>query len=101
MTTIEVEIAFSAWQIDILGNGISLVILKEPVPEGTTFESLLGKLIDKYPYLLGTVVDPESRRVYDHTMIILNGKAIDLVGGSQVQLSEGDTIRFLPLVAGG
>ena len=99
--TIQVEIFFSAWQIDILGNGDSPAILKESVDRGATFTVLLDQLIDKYPALLGTAIDPESRRVYDHTMIILNGRAIDLVGGTQVQLNEGDNVQFLPLVAGG
>ncbi len=101
MSGITVEVSFHAWQTRVFGKEESPVILEEVINKGTTFEGLLNQLIDKYPALEGTVVDPESGRVYDHAMVVLNGRVIDLVGGPRVVLSEGDKIQFLPMVAGG
>ena len=101
MNGIAVEVSFHAWQSEVFGKEESPVILEEVINKGMTFEGLLNQLIGKYPALEGTVVEPESRRVYDHAMVILNDRVIDLAGGPQVVLSQGDKIQFIPMVAGG
>ena len=101
MALITVEVTFHAWQAEIFGSKESPIILEESISKGMTFEYLLNRLIDRYPAIKGIIVDPSSGRVHEHVMIIVNDRILDLVGGLQARLKDGDKIHILPYLTGG
>jgi molybdopterin converting factor small subunit len=69
--------------------------------EGTTsVASLLSRLVqddDRYTHLF----DPAAQALPEHVEVVLNDRVLDLQGGVNAQLNEGDVLTFLPAHAGG
>lgn len=101
MEPIKVKVSFYGWQTEIFGSGKGPVIVEELLAKKASVEILLNQLIDRYPSINGTIVDPKSGRLHDHVVIIVNGIVLDLVGGLQTSLNDGDMIYILPFITGG
>ncbi len=101
MEPIAIKVSFHAWQAEIFGREEGPVIVEESVAKEATVTVLLDQLVDRYPAIKGIIVDPESGRLHDHVMIIVNHRVLDLVGGLQTPLKKGDRIHVLPYITGG
>lgn len=98
---VKVEISLGAWQDKITRSEEGPAALRESLNDNTTFEGLLSLLASKYPGLVGTVIDPTGKKVYEYVVVIVNGRFLDLVGGNELCLKDGDKITLLPFLAGG
>ncbi|MFH0914130.1 MAG: MoaD family protein [Chloroflexota bacterium] len=95
---IQVEVSFGAGLADTLGSSNTTLELSQ---EGATFAELLSLLMDKLPAFKEIAVDPATQRVGDQIVIMVNGRLLDLVGGLQAGLKDGDQVQIFPFLAGG
>ena len=77
------------------------VVLEEHVPAGTSLRQLLAELYRKHSRFGPRVFDPEKGLLTGQSELAINGTIYDLVGGLDSPLQEGDTVTFLPSLAGG
>jgi molybdopterin converting factor small subunit len=99
---IQIEIQFFAWQEMVLGrNEEAPVTLKELLNENATFEDLIDHLSRKHPALQGALLDPVSQRLHDNVIVSLNDVFLDIVGGIETHLKDGDRVKIMPFLGGG
>ncbi len=68
--------------------------------EGGTVAELIDNIDTRYPGFRGQVAD-DSGELHRFVNIYLNDEDIRFLGGKDTQVSDGDTISFLPALAGG
>jgi molybdopterin converting factor small subunit len=71
-----------------------------PIRPGATVAHLLADLVtrdERYALLF----DAAERRLPEHVEVVLNDRVLDLQGGLDAALTEGDVLTFLPAHAGG
>ncbi len=72
-----------------------------PLEDGTTLESLLETLFERYPRLRQELID-EQGNLYPHVHVFINGRdAPFLDAGLQTPISTQDVISIFPAVGGG
>ncbi|MEM1977111.1 MAG: MoaD/ThiS family protein [Nitrososphaerota archaeon] len=73
-------------------------VLRLELPEGSTIEDLLKKLEEQY----GSRLDI-SRLVGENpnVKVLVNGREIMYLDGLRTRLRDGDSVAFIPPVAGG
>jgi molybdopterin converting factor small subunit len=49
----------------------------------------------------GLLFDPRSQSLPEHVEVVLNDRVLDLMGGVEAPIAEGDVLTFLPAHAGG
>ncbi len=97
-----VKIEVLPWLSELLSGSISQrVVLEETVPEDETLRALLGRLHRQHGRFGRLIYDPERQQLTGHAEIAVNGSLYDQVGGLDAPLHEGDTVTFLPGIAGG
>ena len=90
------------WLSELLGGTISgKVVLRPSLSEGESLRDLLDRLCEEHPGFGQKVYDPTTRRLTGQAEIALNGSIYDLAGGLDARLRDGDTVTFLPGIAGG
>jgi molybdopterin converting factor small subunit len=47
------------------------------------------------------LLDPEMRDPRPNTIVLINGREMDLLGGLEAVIKDGDEIVFIPIVHGG
>jgi MoaD family protein len=72
------------------------------IPEGTTVQGLLDRMVSRWgdglsPHLF----EPGSRVLIPHLRVMVNGQTIAFLQGTETPLKEGDDVLFLPIAAGG
>jgi molybdopterin converting factor small subunit len=69
--------------------------------ESVTFQDIVRILADKYPSLVGKVIQPEGEGLYPSNLLNINGQ--HMVQGNQMDQSpaEGDRIILMSILAGG
>jgi molybdopterin converting factor small subunit len=75
-------------------------IVSVPLGSGATVASLMQNLVsadDRYALLF----DPQSQSLPEHVEVVLNDRVLDLLGGIDAPIAEGDVLTFLPAHAGG
>jgi molybdopterin converting factor small subunit len=75
-------------------------IVSVPLGSGATVASLMQDLVAadvRYALLF----DPRSQSLPEHVEVVLNDRVLDLVGGLEAPIAEGDVLTFLPAHAGG
>ncbi len=98
----QVRIEVLPWLSELLSGSISQkVVMQETVPDGGSLRALLGLLQERHGRFGRMVFDPERQRLTGHAEIAVNGVLYDQVGGLDAPLHEGDTVTFLPGIAGG
>jgi molybdopterin converting factor small subunit len=98
--TIELH-GFLAERLAALGHRRGTRTLVEVNLDGaSTVASLLSRLVDgddRYTLLF----DRENQSFPEHVEVVLNDRVVDLQGGVNAALREGDRLSFLPAHAGG
>lgn len=70
------------------------------VPDGLTVRKLIDILTERYVKLREELLDERGdlKPMYN---ILVNGRAIEWLGGLETQLKDGDEVVFIPPAAGG
>lgn len=69
------------------------------IEKGTTLFQVLNKVIESESYLHDVWREPSE--IDRDSMILCNGIDIGVLGGLELNMSEGDVLTILPLVHGG
>ena len=97
-----VTIEVLAWLRPKLGYAESAkVALSREVPPGETVGSLFAHLAAEVPGFGEHVYSAAEDRVYEHVTVLLDGRAVELVGGTGAPLADGSQLTLLPAFAGG
>jgi molybdopterin converting factor small subunit len=98
----QVRIEVLPWLSELLDGGIShKTVLNETVPDGESLRNLLGRLQETHSRFGRMVFDPKRQQLTGHAEIAVNGILYDQAGGLDTPLHDGDTVTFLPGIAGG
>jgi len=63
--------------------------------------NLLNRLCNRYPRFGLIVFDTHSQKLTGNVVIFINGRSLELGDGLNTQLSDGDTLNFVPVIEGG
>ena len=87
--------------------GISRIITRKPkislvVEEATTFETIVQKIGDIFPDLIGEIIQPDKKSLYDSNMFSVNGEHMVLHEEmAQRSPSDGDCLTLMSILSGG
>jgi sulfur-carrier protein len=82
----------------ILGTGE----IELPVPEKSTLQELVTKLVNNFgDELASLLLESETRKVLPHIRLMVNGRDIAFLNGMDTVLQPGDEVLILPPVSGG
>ena len=82
----------------ILGTGD----IELPVPEKSTLQELVTKLVNNFgDELASLLLESETRKVLPHIRLMVNGRDIAFLNGMDTVLQPGDEVLILPPVSGG
>jgi len=98
----QIRIEIIPWLTELAGESRSrrLIVQEELGGEGTVREVLM-RLGQRYPTLGRLLLDPETGEVGGQVNVVVNDKLLDLAGGLEAKLKEGDTLVLLPAFQGG
>jgi len=97
-----VRIEVLPWLSELVDGGIAgKALLEDEIPEGASLRDLLLRLHETHPRFGRLVFDPSRGQITGHAEIAVNGTLYDQAGGLNTPLREGDTVTFLPGIAGG
>lgn len=68
--------------------------------EGATLGALIENIEQKYPGFAGQIMD-EQGEIRRFVNVYLNDEDVRYLGGKATPLKDGDTVSFLPALAGG
>ncbi len=66
-----------------------------------TVRDVVERLVAKYRYFGEEAFDRRTRLLTGTVAIFHNGSALDLSSGLEAVLKDGDTLTFVPVIAGG
>lgn len=97
-----IRVEILPWLSELLnGNIAQKAVLEKTAPEGATLRAFLEGLQDEHERFGRMVFDRERQQLTGHAEVAVNGILYDQAGGLDAQLHEGDTVTFLPGIAGG
>ncbi len=68
--------------------------------EGATLGALIENIERKYPGFSGQIMDRQGE-IHRFVNVYLNDEDVRYLGGKATPLNDGDTVSFLPALAGG
>jgi len=79
---------------------------EESIPEsdeghGLSVKDLVERLAARYQYFGDEAFDRNTRELTGTVAIFHNGRALELSSGLETKLKDGDTLTFVPVIAGG
>ena len=75
--------------------------LEQEVESGATMRDLFKQLADQFPKLQGLIYDPDDGALTGQVSIIFNNRVLELAGGLDAKIQDGDSVVLLPAYAGG
>lgn len=81
--------------------GPGRLVKEEEVDAGATVRDLFDRLATQYQGFAELVFDRDSRELTGLVSVIFNDRVIELHGGLDATVADGDTIILLPAYAGG
>ena len=81
--------------------GSARAILERDVDAGITVGRLLEDVTSRSQELKEVLFDDRTGRLISHIIVIKNGRLLELSGGLDAELEDGDTIRLMASIAGG
>jgi molybdopterin converting factor small subunit len=75
--------------------------LEQEVESGATMRDLFKQLADQFPKLQGLIYDPDDGALTGQVSIIFNNRVLELAGGLDAKIQNGDSVVLLPAYAGG
>jgi molybdopterin synthase sulfur carrier subunit len=64
-------------------------------------KEVVSKIVKESPQLERVLIDPELEDPRPNTLILVNGKEINVLNGLETMLNDGDEIVFVPIIHGG
>lgn len=101
---VHVEIEFLAWLGEQLGGPAYRarpLLWRAEIDAGETVGTLFARLAGTNETFRRLVFDPERGRVDELLMVVLNDRLLDLAGGLEARLRDGDRLAVLAALAGG
>jgi molybdopterin converting factor small subunit len=97
-----VRVEVLPWLSELVNGTIAgRAVLEEELPDGASLRTLLELLRGRHDQLSSMVYDGRGRRLTGHAEVAVNGVLYDQTGGLDSPLHDGDTVSFLPGIAGG
>ena len=97
-----VRIEVIPWLTSLLGSVASgRVILEERLPPGATVRRVLVRLGEEHPSLGNVLFDRDTGTLGWQVSVVLNDRLLELAGGLDAELRDGDTVTLLPAFQGG
>tara|TARA_B100000315_G_C14467363_1_gene536604 strand:- start:170 stop:478 length:309 start_codon:yes stop_codon:yes gene_type:complete len=75
--------------------------LEQEVDSGATVRDFFKQLADRYPKLRGVIYDPGDGALTGLVSVIFNNRVLELAGGLDAEIQDGDSVVLLPAYAGG
>lgn len=98
----KVKIEVFPWLSGTFGSRRSdRLVLEEEVGDGTTMGLLLRKLAADHKEFGDITFDQDTQDLSGHISVILNGRLLELAGGLEASLKDGDSLLLLPAFDGG
>lgn len=79
--------------------GKSKIVLK--LNGKISLREAINKVVNEFPRMKQTLIDPELGDPRPNTLIIVNGKEISVLNGLETVLKSGDEVVFVPVSHGG
>jgi len=76
-------------------------LLDEYVADGTRVRDLLQQLVGRKRDLEEVLFDSSKGSLAGHVVATLNGRILELAGGLETELKDGDTLRLMVGIVGG
>ena len=83
------------------GEGPGRVVLEKEVRDGATVGDLLEEITSRKQELRELLFDVQTGRLSGYIGLILNGRFLELAGGLETKLQEGDNMRLMLAIRGG
>ena len=98
-----VRLEYYAWLGRVLGLSTreGRLFVDEAITPGETVRSLLQRLAVRSESFRETIYEPAQDRVRESVALLVNDRAVELAGGLDAPLQDGDNLVFLPGFAGG
>lgn len=77
------------------------VVMEKEVRDGATVRDLLEQITSQNQEFKRVLFDAKTGRLAGYIAVILNGRFLELAGGLETKLKDGDTIRVMPGFSGG
>ena len=98
----KVRVEFLSWLADTLdARGVNQNVFEEATDDCRTVKDLLVRYAGAYPEFQKLVFDLRTLSLSPRVAIFRNGRQIELEGGLETALSDGDSLVLVPVVAGG
>ena len=98
----KVQLKILPWVANMLNTpGSSWLILEKEIGAGATIGDLLADLASSYTDFRKVVFNPDTGKVNDQVMVILNGGLLQFPDVTEAKLADGDSIVLLPVYSGG
>ncbi len=89
-------------EVKFFANFREIVGQKKVTMSANSVQDLLLKIKDEYSELNQEIFsDLESAELKDFVNVMVNGRRIDMLEGTETELEDGDTVAIFPPVAGG
>jgi molybdopterin converting factor small subunit len=89
-----------AESLGIAGNSEE-VIPDDKGKVGRTVKDLFNRLAGRHRRFGRTVFAVDEQKLTGRVVIFLNGRSLEPVNGLNTELSDGDTLTFVPVIEGG
>lgn len=76
-------------------------ILEKEIGEEATIGDLLADLAFSYADFRKAVFDPDTEKVSDEIMVIINDSLLQFRDVTEAKLNGGDTVTIIPVYSGG
>ncbi len=98
----KVRIEIPPWVASMLNaQHTDSLILEKEVGEETTLSDLLADLTSSYADFDKVVFNPDTGKVTDQVLVVLNNSLLQYTDVTEVKLRDGDSIMLLPVFSGG
>lgn len=87
--------------IGILRSASGKTKISMEIKGATSLREMIRKILKAKPKLEKMLIDPELEDTVANTLILVNGKEINVLDGLETMLKDGDEIVFVPVTHGG
>lgn len=77
------------------------IIVERTTWEDATIGDLMRKLGSEKQTFGETMFDTKTGKLNGNVIIVLNDRLVDALNGLETNIKDGDTIKLLPVMAGG
>ncbi|MGC8895540.1 MAG: MoaD/ThiS family protein [Candidatus Bathyarchaeia archaeon] len=71
------------------------------IEDAAPLREVIKKIVEKFPTIKRTLVDPELEDPRPNALILVNGKEISVLNGLETLLKDGDEVVLIPVIHGG